>query len=747
VPRRTAANRSAHRRSVRQRATDAPSRTLAPCDRAPLARPPRAASTCSRLIAATLAAAGLSAGETVAVTVHGPNLRLERIDGRLIGWFDQGFVARSEQHQVMGDAALWDEVGKSVYVMGNVVLANEQMRLRADRLGFGFASEAGEAWQVDAVVQTPKGDLPIVADKLTFDRDALVFEGVRSSARHGGFLGVSARRIRVELRDKPALDREGPARQAEGVAVVGPTVRVIGVPLLWVPYLYRDFRLDYPWTRFEYGRSDRLGNYVRGWIGSGLPEVAGVRSSVYGRVDHYTTAGTGFGAGSAWRLSWLGNRIGGSGRFDWFAIKPESIANVDGVVIEERDQRVIDAEQQVRVPGGAIYGRWIETPGPDASSIGGVPDERFRADYLRGDLSGRPLARRGLTAAWGVPAVTVVLDTERRSNAELPTTERLWGAQAVLPDTALAGPLHLRSDLWAERLDEPLAATSATRMTGSATLAAVRWSGGFAADASAGMRGLGYSDGEIAGTAIDDESRSVATADAGLRLRFTGRFGDLLHIVTPRVGVQAITDGYGDDLTVYGFGDSREILDEDKRFLVTGLTTSVGRSRALFQAALTARWALRQRDRAFADLDGTVSEGDSTLYDVAFTATGAPWPGLSGLADVLYDFEAEAFRRLDTSLSWSVHPRVVLSAATGLVGGPLLDDREIQYRPGIRLIGDRYRLDATLTFFAGGADVDGWSFELSRSMVDGRLELHYDLVRDAEGAIFDRRVSVTFQVP
>ncbi len=66
--------------------------------------------------------------------------------------------------------------------------------------------------------------------------------------------------------------------------------------------------------------------------------------------------------------------------------------------------------------------------------------------------------------------------------------------------------------------------------------------------------------------------------------------------------------------------------------------------------------------------------------------------------------------------------------------------------PGAGLDSGRYRLDGDLVMEPDGALVDTWRLRLLRRMVDGALTCGYEFIRDDNGTIEDRRVTVGFQI-
>jgi hypothetical protein len=693
----------------------------------------------------------LTAGEALIPvidnTVHfeTPNLEFDQ-DGSVIA--PRGFVAHMGDKVLIGDALRYHQKNDDLYATGKVVLVMPGVRLHAARLGLHPKAQTGDAWDIEAFVEHAGRRITITAERVHIDRMELRFDGVRGIAGHGGLLGMGASSARVYLRDKPAKDRSGFERQVEGIELIGPTVRAAGIPVFWFPYLYRDFYYDYPWTRYEGGKTRRLGYYARAWVGTSLRDIYDWHPSVQARGDMYSRTGEAWGVRGVWR-----NPQYGKGQVAWFDIPHEIVMGGpdDLQNIEDRHASVFDAEQQLHAFGGALYGRWTELPDTDPPYPGdpALPwDDRFRADYLRDDLEHRPFARQGITGTWGTSLGTITLDTERRANPEQPLTERLWGVQVQLPRLQITGPLHVGGNGWSESLENETTGDAAVRTSFNGTASAMQWFGPLGIDLGGGVNGLAYQNGQIANVELDsDEARLVPVITGGIRTRFVGDWGNgLSHTFTPRIGVELYQEGEGDVLSAWNFGDPRDRLEEDRHLLTTGFDTSISGTRSLFRASATARWAMREEDREFTNVLGNPDTANSSLYDVIGSFEGSPIATVVLNGNFTYDGQREAWRSFDLGSSWTATRWLLLRYSGALIPETAVANEEWQHRPGMTFIGNRYRMDGDVTFSPGGNAIDQWTAQLTRRMVDGDLTLTYEVVRDEDGHIYDRRFFVNFSM-
>lgn len=685
-------------------------------------------------------------------TLQAPSLGLE---GQVASARAGFHLRTADGWSLIGDAVRWDMASGELFATGRIALtipttdgelSSPGLRLEASHLGLirppvgaqdPAIAERGEAWDVQVFLRMGQRLMRLRCARAVLTRDAIVLHGLSGDGGHGGVLGLRAGRLTIGLRDQVAEDRQGFERHVADLTVTHLRPTAAGIPVFYTPWLYRDFTRDYPWTRYEFGASSRLGSYGRAWTRFDVPEIAGWRGRQLLRVDHYTESGTPLGARSEWWHPTIGE---GQFLYYGFDLDQEAVYRDQDQdrPLTEANNRVFDAEQRVRWTGGAAYARYTDLPEPDP----GFPqDDRFRNDYLEDDVAHRPLARRAIAAAQTWPALSLVADTDRAAiNAE-DDLDRLYGLQLTVPRWRIAGPAYLEAEGWGEGLEAADGEDAADRFRYRAALGAERWFGfGLRLGAEVGAEGLAYLDPESGGTQYDDQQRSVPTADLELAYQLIGRFSDdLQHRLVPLVALRLRGDGHGDELDAWGFDDGDELV-EDLRELELGLTTDVSRQRVLFRFTASSYWGLRDDD-----LPAGRSEADDVgqhLRALDFDFTGSPIATLALDGRGAWDGETRDWQRFDGDLRWTAHHRLIL---TGRATWREETERW-QYGPGVTVVGDRYRLSARAVFDEDADDFRTIGLGLSRRFVDGVLDLGYELQRAEDGAELEQRLSLSFSI-
>jgi len=672
---------------------------------------------------------------------------LDQLDSDGVALATRGLVARIGERQLIADAARYDLKNNDLFATGHIVFRQPGMRISAARLGLhlppghrdatDFTGVRGDAWDIEADITTPERTIRIRAARMELADDALRFYDVDLDFGHGGIIAFSAPKAVITLRQpKPGENPDEARSHVEGVALVSPTGSIVRLPVLWFPYLYRDFSHRYPWTRVRAGHTTRKGSYGQFWIGSDLPEMGGWHTGINARVEDNSIAGWGYGLRPYWQHEKIGR-----GDAEWFVMPNENVrgGDDDKTELDVRRSQAFDAGHYTDLGSGAFAARFTRIPDGDAP--GTSPTYRYLQDYLPERLEHDPFPRQGAALAYGLPGVTATVDTERRLNPTQITTERFFGAQAIIHPISIFGPVHVAGDTWAENLHRVDAATSATRLTSRAYGTLGYWfPGGLGADADAGVKEIRYAEGTLNDLNQDDAARRAFISDAGLKLRLEGDFVSFKHLFVPRVGIQITGPGAGAALPDYQFDDGRESFEEDARYYVAGFDTSLVNSRTLFHANVRSRWAMRQQDRAYVDDAGTTQLSPHALKDVVGYAEGRPFDPLYLTASFTYDAGPRRWTAFNTSAAYRVASFLTLNEVSTLIPAT----NEWAHTPGLAVTANRYRYDASATFRPDGAVVDAWLIEVTRRMVDGDLFLGFQLVRDELGVISDRRVSVGF---
>ncbi len=650
--------------------------------------------------------------------------------------------------------------GDELWASGHVVLIEPGVRVEAKELGFHRQLSSGEAWDVDIEIESRAHTLRAHCEHLLIEPEHLILDHVHLDFGYGGILSLTCPRIRLVM---PAKHRAlaGRDTHAEAKAYVDsitfddPTVRVIGVPVLWAPVLYRDFRYEEPWSRVALGSAKRQGDFVHYWLGVNLPAFDGWSTRLEGRYDFNDHAGEGYGLTGSWR-----NPRYGSGRIETFAMPKETVFGgpTDDTEVATRRSTLIDAEQQTDLGHGALYLRYVQEPAPDPLLPGTVPpignaDERFRADYFPEDLNNRPFARQGGGIAYGFDWGTVVVDSEHNPRPEWTQTQTWYAVHVASVPLTLAGPFSVRASAWEQDLHQVWVDTAADRLRADGSIGFLQWLGeGVGVDAQGGGRALRYDNGRILGVAqVGDQERHVAYLTAGVRLRLEDDTPAWMHVVTPRIGIDLTSPGYGSFLPGYGFGDPGDTLEEDQRYYTVGLETAYSSGPRQVRAQVTTRWAMRSRDRIFVDpTTGSSYRGNTRFADISAQVEGQLGKALSLTGETTYDDRARRFTDLDATAVLAITPKLSLhhtvALNTSLIGLPVAPPNNLSNSPGISYIAGRYRIDTGVSMVPGGRAIDSYTMAIGRQMVDGILTLSYEIDYSQTGALYDQRFGLDFSL-
>jgi hypothetical protein len=703
---------------------------------------------------AALAVVTVQAGESLVIEAPGSSTQLA--EGGIITVAGKGFVARRGDWLLTGEALRWDQRGDNLWASGGIVFVMPSVRLHAARIGLRPEARSGDAWGVEAWIE--KGDvrLRVRAEQVEIRPDRLTFRGVESDFGHGGTLALHCPILNVYLRDKERQDKgkDQVDRFVEGIETVRPTVYLAGVPVLWFPYLYRDYFLDYPWSTIEVGQSERLGSFLHYRVGSNLPAKGGWRTRIEARADRNTRAGNGFGGELFWKHADWGR--GGASIYRMIHERVADPAN-QSQGGGERDVTALDAEHYLSGRGWATAARYTGLPDADPSQTlpdGRSPDERFRADYQKLELEKKPFARQGASTAWVTPWAAFTVDIERRPNEDLDQTERLFGAEVSIPRLGLLGPLAVGGHLRVERLGQEVRGTEASRAAWEGRLGAVQWLGGLAFDATAGVRGVTWSDAQLAGVEVDG-TRGLALpfGEGGVRLRLVCDAADGASVVvTPRLGLELLGHGRGSGNPGFDFGDDIDTPETDRQYGLMGLEGELHVGQATFSVDATARWGLRACDLEATEVDGTLRTSSTSLADVTGRVRGSPRREIAVVADGAWDARLARWTVFDVRTRWQMSERLQALYNGAYIPPTALAGDSWLHRAGGALHLNRYRIDLWVDVRPGsegrpdGRALDLWHLGLARRMVDGLATLSYDNAYDPTQDGVDHRMSATFRV-
>lgn len=664
--------------------------------------------------------------------------------------------------EILAGGMRWDRKNNMVFLSGRIAVLNAQYQLYASQLGYNLGTQSGEAWDVRLHVINQGRRKRLHCDYMRFTPDAITFKGIRSDNGHGSLLGLNAGEIHIRRAAKPHPHRSGITAKIDDITIKHPRLKTGGVPILWLPVLYRDYRLDYPWTKFEIGHEQQRGAWVRARVGIDLPRLGDLSSSIRLRNDHYELAGQGYGVESFWSSPRLGR-----GAFYWFKMEPEKLlgntrggfpdfADLDfdnlydsmsGDVLNRRDAEAWEFAHKSSIPGGALYLRWSALP---QSISGAFNEDRFRADYLELQMQQEPLARRGLGLAWAYQALELNYDNALQPYNDSVLADRRHSLQLSLPTHQILGALHGDASVQLEQFylrdaalsGEPL--TETWRISSQAGLRASRWLSAWGYDSRLGLEALRYENTTLQDISIDDSNALMWTVDLGVKTRLQATFAnELQHRFIPRIGLEYRSEDHGDDFSGIDVGDERHVLEADQQNLVLGLDNTLQHRERFFRMRNMLRFGLRDDDRLFDD-NGNSRRGPDALVEIENTISGRPLASLSINAELTYNGLRRDWDTLDLHTEWTVDPAVQLGWRSVLIPAGISNDEYWQHESQLRLHTNRYQLDLTAIHREHGDAIDGYRAVISRTMIDGTLGIILDMQRDDNGDLVDRSISLSF---
>lgn len=657
---------------------------------------------------------------------------------------NQGFVLQGRNRLLMGNAMRWNQATSDIYATGEILLTSPGLRLEAEELGANSELETGRFSNATLTLVAGNRRLRLTVGEGTFTPDRFELHDVYLDSGYGGLAAIRAERMVIARYREPREWRDGAARNLKYIIAYGVRMYIADTFVMGSPYLIRDFRQDYPWTRYEFGLSSRQGAWIRGWIGGDIP-AGDYRVKLRGHYANYARAGEIFGG----RVMATHDRFGRTEVSAHLMPSEEVRRSNDGGVLVERRASTVDAEHQVAIPGGGIYARYVRLPEPDP---GQPMDERFRNDYLEDDLDHRPLARRGVAAAFSLAPFSIAIDSDHSASDDLEEFDRELGVQIRIPGFLTIGSVHAQGGAMLEKLRSDAQDTNVDRFSWDTQLRSEWWGDvGIGTLWELGWEGLGYYNPTQADADLEDISAGVPVARFEARTNWQATFENgITHSMIWGLGYEwrGTRRGTGvfPDL---GFGDSLADLDSDRRSLTLDLDTTVSGPFASFSASIETRWALRDQDRFYTDDNGDRQRGQNRLQSVEVSASGSPFPTLVLDADIAWDGLRDRYETADAGAAWIVHPRLTLRGGANWIEADSIDDDPDGTWTGDiggSIYANRYRLDVDVELLEAFGRPTKLAIGLQRQMVDGGIGLVYEVTRDTDTNEIEHNVSFAFTV-
>ncbi len=668
---------------------------------------------------------------------------------------------RTNELTLTGDMLRWNKKSGLFFASGNINLITAGMHLTAERLGYNTTTGDGDIWSISLVIHKRKEAKPQEASteartwevSLSAQKEVDTLSEVTAAhgskrgnlvslfdtnqiAGHGALSSITANEITVELAETPNLIRTGFLRNLNSVTTRLPRVRLAGIPVISFPYYHNDLTVDHPWTRLRFGKKSRIGYFSHIWFGDDLPPLGDLKLRPIARIGLHDQAGFGYGYGLRMRSTRFGN-----GYFKHYQMDEEQVRDIQGnSPTEIRYAEHSDTDYGFRFSGGAARLRWTNIADADQSVSSGIPNQRFRHDYLPDDMESMTLARRGVSATWGTEWGSIYADTDRAPHLALPETTRHLRLAATMPTLHLWGPLHISASALSDQLalaaTTPGTETSATRSHYTAKLGMTQWLGGTAWDASLAIQSLSYDNATLAGTEESASSRYTTRFDSGFRVRLHGSGNGISHTCVPKIGVQIHNKGTGHDLPAFNFQDNLDTLAEDEHYWTISLNNTLRINEYTFTCDLLSRWAMRAKERTYTDSSGIEQVSDDALIDVSANIAGQISTALSLSSNALYNAQQQEFSRFDlTSELFLFDDRLSFRYGTNMTVSN--NDPTWTKTAGFTVVGNRYSTSVDGTFLEGGQDIDHVQIELIRHLVDGSLSCIYEREFDETGTLYD----------
>ena len=669
------------------------------------------------------------------------------------------------QIEIIADGMRWDEENGNVFFTGNVVVLHPHYQLRATHLGYNLTEQRGEAREVTLHAHKDGQRIELSCERISVDPKKFQLFRMHSSGGHGSLFALNAADITIRRADEPHKHRSGFTAEIDDIIIKHPRFKIGSVPVFWLPIAYRDYRLDYPWTKFEIGHEKDRGAFIRARIGVDLPRMGDLSSTLRFRSDHYELSGKGLGVESFWTSKTLGK-----GSFYWFQMDPEKLyTDIDGgfpdfedlalnnlydkmggTVIARRKAKSWEFEHKTSFSGGAAYLRYAHLP----NAIDGSFDkDQFRADHHELVMEEQPIARQGLGASWSMKYLTIDYQRDQQPFEDSRLHDRNHALHIGLTPISITEHIHSSAGIHLEQFEKNDAGKTGTplsetwRFRGQLDLRASQWLPQWGYDAIIGLKTLSYYDVLIEDIAIDDNNTQMPFGEFGLKTRLLADFENgLQHSFVPRIALAINGKAEGDDLLTYNTGDGFDDLQEDRQFVLISLDNAIrwrGRNMNMLNE-LT--YGIRETDRRYNDENGIEQIGPDSFVRSENSIDGSPHPDWSINAEFDYDGRIRDWVKIDASVNWKINEHLSFGLQNSLIPETNNEPEYWQLEPSIKIKANRYLIDYSVTMRDDGEPIDSYQIGFTRTMVDGSLSMTLEVDRDEDGELVDRRIDFSIAV-
>ena len=669
------------------------------------------------------------------------------------------------QIEIIANGMRWDQITNEIFLTGNVSILHPEYTMRATHLSFNLSKQEGQAFDAELHVMKNGKRIVISCERIEISPKTFVLSQLQTNSGHGSLFHLKAANITVRRADEPHAHRSGITAQIDDITIKHPRFKIGAVPVFWFPVLYRDYRLDYPWTKLELGHESDRGAYARAWIGFDMPRIGDFSSNLRMRMDHYELSGKGYGPELKWNSATIGK-----GSAYWFRMDPEKLLidtdggfpdfndlafnnlydKMSGTVIERRQAEAWEFEHQTQFNGGAWYLRYADLP----NAIDGTLDsDQFRADHHEDIMEQQPIARQGLNASWQTALLSIDYQRAVQAFEDSRLADKNHAFQFTLRPWQITRQLHQYAQLEIAQFETNDVGISGTphseawRTHAKVGLQLSDWLPRWGYDLDLGIKHLGYQQMTLADTDENDSGRHVLFANLGVKTRVVGSFeSGLSHTFKPRIAFLYHADAHGDDLPFYNVGDNDHVLTEDQQVIEIILENEIRKNVRYFQMENAFRFAVRDEDRKFIDESGNSIEGEDAFLGVDNNFSGKPYPQFLLSGDMDYNGVTRTWTTLDARMHYNANEHLALSWKVARTPASSDTVAYWQHEPAIHIQANRYDVNYKLILREGGDAVDGFQLAFDRKMIDGSLGLAFELDRDLNGNVSDRRVEFYLRI-